>query len=428
MKKSKLKVLIITYYWPPAGGVVVQRWLKFVKYLNYFGVEPVLFTPKNPSYPVVDESLENELPEDLKMLTYPIFEPNQFLFSKTKKQSGGLLKSRKGFLSSLALYVRANLFIPDTRKFWIKPSVKYLKNYLRNNPIDVIITTGPPHSVHLIGKKLKELLAVKWLADFRDPWTKIDYFHHLPLTKKALRKHVRMENDVISSADATVVVGETMKRDFEKLNSNTFVITNGYDTEEFHAIKELDKNFTIAHTGMMNSDRNPRLLWKVLKQLCDEYPDFSNDLRIKLIGGLSSEVEENLKVFDKEQLELIDFVSHEEVSSYQQSAQLLLLIINNVSSAKGIITGKIFEYLQAKRPILGIGPVDGDAAEIIKNTNSGVCIDFNDKESLKKQILIFYKEYKKGTLHLNQSEINQYHRKELTRKLVEVLETIKADS
>lgn len=428
MKKSKLKVLIITYYWPPAGGVVVQRWLKFVQYLNDFGVEPVLFIPKNPSYPVIDKFLENELPKDLKILTCSIFEPNQFLFNKTKKQSGGLLRSGKGFLSSLALYVRANLFIPDARKFWIEPSIKYLKNYLKDNPVDVIITTGPPHSVHLIGKKLKELIAVKWLADFRDPWTKIDYFHHLPLTKRALRKHIRMENDVISSADAIVVVGETMKRDFEKLNSNTFVITNGYDTEEFHAIKELDKNFSIVHTGMMNSDRNPNLLWKVLRELCDEDFNFSKDLKIKLIGSLSSEVKENLEVFDKKQLELINFVSHDKVSSYQQSAQLLLLAINNVAAAKGIITGKIFEYLQAKRPILGIGPVDGDAAEIIRNTNSGVCIDFNDKKSLKKQILIFYKEYKKGTLYLNQSEINQYHRKELTKKLVEVLETIKADS
>lgn len=424
MKKSKLKVLIITYYWPPAGGVSVQRWLKFVKYLSDFGVEPVLFIPKNPSYPVIDKSLENELPKDLKILTCPIFEPNQFFSKKAKKQSGGLLQSSNSFLSKLSLYIRANLFIPDTRKFWIKPSVRYLKKYLEKNSVDVIITTGPPHSVHLIGKKLKELLAIKWLADFRDPWTKIDYFHHLPLTKRALRKHIRMENDVISSADAIVVVGETMKRDFKKLNSNTFIITNGYDAEESYSIKELDKNFSIVHTGMMNSDRNPRLLWKVLKQLCDEYPDFSNDLRIKLIGRLSSEVKETLEVFYKKQLELIGFVSHEEVIRHQQSAQLLLLAINKVASARGIVTGKIFEYLKAKRPILTIGPKNGDAAEIIRNTNSGVCIDFDDKDLLKKQILIFYKEYKKGTLHLNQSEINQYHRRELTKQLAEIIKKI----
>ena len=184
---SKKKVLIITYYWPPAGGSGVQRWLKFVKYLRDFNIEPVVYTVDNPSYPILDKSLESEIPKDLEILKQPIFEPNSilsFFGNKKKKESAGFLNSNPTFFGKIVLFIRANYFIPDARKFWIKPSVKFLSNYLKNNEIDAMITTGPPHSMHVIGLALKEKFEVKWISDFRDPWTEIDYFQQLPLTKK----------------------------------------------------------------------------------------------------------------------------------------------------------------------------------------------------------------------------------------------------
>tara|TARA_B110000114_G_scaffold92285_1_gene97358 strand:+ start:394 stop:1020 length:627 start_codon:yes stop_codon:yes gene_type:complete len=200
----KKKVLIITYYWPPAGGSGVQRWLKFSKYLRGFDIEPVIYTIDNPSYPILDKSSESEIPKDLEILKQAIFEPNSmlsFFGRNNKKESAGFLNPNPTFLGKIVQYIRANYFIPDARKFWIQPSVNFLSNYLENNHIDAIITTGPPHSMHLIGLELKKKLGIKWISDFRDPWTEIDYFQQLPLTKKATKKHQDLEQEVLINSD-----------------------------------------------------------------------------------------------------------------------------------------------------------------------------------------------------------------------------------
>ncbi len=419
-----MKVLILTYYFPPAGGSGVQRWLKFVKYLPDFNIEPVVFTVKNPNYPITDESLISEIPQGIEILRQPIAEPNNILskFGKKNKQSAGFLKNNPSFLGKLLQYVRANYFIPDARKFWIKPSVKYLLDYLSKNKIDVIITTGPPHSVHLIGLALKEATNIKWIADFRDPWTDIDYFHQLPLTDKSIKKHHRLEESVLKKADHVIVIGNTMQNNYLKYNLSTHTITNGYDDFRNDTYSILDKKFSLLHIGMLNTDRNHIMLWEVLAEIKVENQDFADDLEIKLIGKVCKEAINSITNNKlTEQLTLIDYIEHEEVITHQKSAQALLLLINDVPSAKGIITGKIFEYLQAKRPILAIAPKNGDLAQILENTNTGFTIDFNDKITLKKTILSLYHEYKNGALEVNSMNIEQYHRKEITKQLVNII-------
>lgn len=424
-----MKALIITYYWPPSGGSGVQRWLKFVKYLQDFGITPIVYTVENPDYVLTDKTLEKEIPDDIEILKQPIQEPNTILSkfkSKQQETSAGFLNPDPSFFESKLQYVRANYFIPDARKFWIKPSVKYLSDYLKNNEIDVIITTGPPHSLHLIGLELQKSFSVKWIADFRDPWTDIDYFHLLPLTEKSKQKHIELEQKVLQNADEVLVVGKTMKENFKKFNKNIHVISNGYDGELSNNKNELDKNFTITHIGMMNADRNPILLWKVLSELIQEDKNFASVLKIKLIGKVAEEVKKSIHKNKLEKyIEFIDYLPYKEVLDYQKSAQVLLLSVNNVPSSKGIITGKIFEYLQAKRPILAIAPTDGDLAEIINNTNSGRVIDFDDQENLKNTILNFYKNYMNGDLNAKSKNMKQYHRKNLTRQLSDVIKNIK---
>ena len=422
----KKKVLIITYYWPPAGGSGVQRWLKFSKYLRDFEIEPVIYTVENPSYPILDNSLENEIPKELEILKQPIFEPNSILsvFSGKKKESAGFLNPNPTFIGKTLQYIRANYFIPDTRKFWIKPSVKFLSAYLNDNHIDAIITTGPPHSMHLIGLELKKKLGIKWISDFRDPWTEIDYFQQLPITKKATKKHQDLEQEVLINSDMVVVVGETMKDKFLKHTNRIEVLTNGFDTIEDLSTQKLDEKFSITHVGLMNSDRNPTILWEVLNEISNTNLNFKNDLRIKLIGKLDDAVIQDLKVFDHNTIETIPYLDHKDVSKYQASSQVLLLSINEVPSAKGIITGKIFEYLQAKRPILAIGPEDGDAAMILKNTNAGTIIGFKNKTVLKATILNLYKDYKEGVLFVKSINIEQYHRKNITSQLAEVIKKV----
>lgn len=412
-----MKVLIITYYWPPAGGSGVQRWLKFVKYLRDFGCEPLVYCPKNPSYPIIDESLLKEIPEGIEIITGNIFEPNQFFNSNKKQVSGGFLKSKPNALNQFLQYMRANYFIPDARKYWVKPSIGFLTKYVSKNSIDLVITTGPPHSVHLIGLGLQKKTKIKWIADFRDPWMDIDYFHQLPLTNRSLRLHQKLESEVVSNSDEVVVVGKSMKDNFLKYNSNISVIPNGFDDIVFPEKIELDKKFSLVHVGLMNADRNPIVLWNALEELIVEIKNFKNDLEIKLIGTLSEEVNKSLSRFEKGLVKKISYLSHNEVRKHQFTSQILLLAINKVPSSKGIITGKIFEYLQANRPILAIGPENGDAAEILKNTKAGVCIDFEDKNAVKNHILALYKEFKKGELKVDSQNINLYHRKELTKKL-----------
>ena len=424
---SKKKVLIITYYWPPSGGSGVQRWLKFSKYLRDFNIEPVIYTVDNPSYPIKDTSLESEIPLGLEVLKQPIFEPNSFLSifgNNKKKESAGFLNPNPTLLGRFFQYVRANYFIPDARKFWIKPSVKFLSNYLKNNEIDVVITTGPPHSMHIIGLALRDKFKIKWISDFRDPWTEIDYFQQLPLTKKANKKHHQLEQEVLEKSDMVIVVGETMKKKFLKHNHNIEVLTNGFDSYENSLTIELDSNFSITHVGLMNADRNPTILWEVLYEISSENIDFKNNLRIKFIGKIDDTVIQDIQVFNTNNIVRIPYLDHDEVRKYQASSQVLLLSINHVPSAKGIITGKIFEYLQAKRPILGIGPEDGDAAAILKKTNAGNIVGFNNKVELKTAVLKLYKDFKEEKLFVKSTNIEQFHRKNITRQLAQVIKKV----
>lgn len=417
-----MNILILTYYWPPAGGSGVQRWLYFVKYLREFGIEPVVFTVENPNYPIVDKSLAIHTPKDIEIIREKIWEPNSFLSRKQIKTGAGFLNQNPSLFQRITQYIRANYFIPDARKFWIKPSVKKLLKYIENNPVDWIITTGPPHSVHLIGKSLKEKTATKWLADFRDPWTEIDYFHQLPLTKKSLQKHLKLEKSVLTHANVVSVVSNNMAEKYSKINANCQVITNGFEGEITQKPQNLDKKFTLTHIGMLNADRNPHLFWEVVSELFTENPKFKNHLQINLIGKIAEEVNESIQKHQlKEFISLTSYVPHGDVATHLEKSQVLLLFVNDVPSAKGIVTGKVFEYFLAKRPILAIAPTDGDLSSIIKETQTGIVVGFYDKKRLKEAILNYFEAYLKNSLEIKSKNIEKYHRKNLTKQLAKLL-------
>lgn len=422
-----MKVLIITYYWPPAGGSGVQRWLKFVKYFRDFGIEPVVYTVENPNYPIIDESLQNDIPKGVEVLKQPIWEPNSLLsiFGKKKTESAGFLNPNPSFFGKIVQYIRANYFIPDARKFWVKPSVKFLKKYLVENKIDAVITTGPPHSMHLIGLQLKKQLDIKWIADFRDPWTEIDYFHQLPLSRKAIKKHHFLEQEVLKNTDKVLVVGNTMKEKYSKYSANIEVVTNGFDGEVSNFEAKLDAKFTFTHIGLMNADRNPKMLWKVLAEIISENNQFKSDFELHLIGKVDVTVVNDISKYKLENnVHLIKYIEHNQVVEFQKKSQVLLLLLNDVPSSKGIITGKIFEYLMAKRPILAIAPTNGDLAEIVNKTNSGTVVDFKNSVLLKKTIVDLYSKYKEGSLKVDSKNVEQFHRKELTKKVSEIIKHI----
>jgi len=417
-----VKALILTYYWPPAGGSGVQRWLYFVKYLREFGIEPIVFTVENPNYPIEDASLEKHIPKDIEIIRHKIWEPNAFLNKKQKKTAAGFLNQNPTILQKLLQYIRANYFIPDARKFWIKPSVKKLSNYLAKHKIDWVITTGPPHSVHLIGKALKEKHTIKWLADFRDPWTEIDYFHQLPLTKKSLLKHQSLEKAVLASANLITVVSQTMAKKYKITNSNCHVITNGFDGSISEGIQKLDSKFTLTHVGMLNADRNPKLFWESIRELIDENPEIKNKIQINLIGKVAEEVIENIKKNKlNNYVSITSYLPHEAVYNRFTKSQVLLLFVNDVPNAKGIVTGKVFEYFQAKRPILAIGPTSGDLDLIINETKTGTLVGFQDKAKLKELIVKYFKAFINNVLIIESKGIEKYQRKKLTQQLAKLL-------
>ncbi|MFA9190087.1 glycosyltransferase family 4 protein [Flavobacterium sp. FZUC8N2.13] len=428
MKHNQKKLLIITYYWPPAGGPGVQRWLKFVKYLPDFGVQPVVYIPENPTYPIVDENLLKEVSEKAIILKQKIFEPYQlasFLSkNKTKKMNSGIIPNQKkqSFLDKVFLWIRGNLFIPDARFFWVKPSVSYLEKYIVENNIDTIVTSGPPHSLHLIGLELKHKLDVKWFADFRDPWTTIGYHKSLRLSDTAAQKHKELESQVLNTADTIIVTSKTTKAEFEALTTKPIaVITNGYDVEKVEK-QTLDSKFSLAHIGSFLSARNPQILWESLVELIAEIPDFKTHLEIKLIGAVSQEVLDSIATFGlTDYLNNMGYVSHEEAISHQRKSQVLLLIEIDSEETKSIIPGKLFEYMVSNRPIIAIGPNGSDFAEIITETNTGVFFDYSEKVKLKKLILDFYNQYLEGKLQSHGIGLQKYSRKSLTEKLVKLL-------
>ncbi|SDH24398.1 Glycosyl transferases group 1 [Flavobacterium omnivorum] len=428
MKPEPKKILIITYYWPPAGGPGVQRWLKFVKYLPDFGVQPIVYIPENPTYPIIDENLVQEVSEKAIILKQKIFEPYQlasFLSkNKTKKMNSGIIPNQKkqSFLDITFLWIRGNLFIPDARVFWVKPSVAFLEQYIIENNIDTIITSGPPHSLHLIGLELKQKLNLKWFADFRDPWTTIGYHKSLRLSSFAAKKHKALEHQVLNTADTIIVTSKTTKTEFEAITCKPIaVITNGYDTEQVEN-QTLDAKFSLAHIGSFLSERNPLILWESLFELTQKIPDFKLHLEIKLIGAVSQEVLETISQFRlNPYLNNMGYVSHAEAIAHQRKSQVLLLIEIDSEDTKSIIPGKLFEYMVSNRPIIAIGPKDSDFAEIISNTNTGVFLKYSEKMKLKSVILEFYNQFLEGKLQSNGVGLQHYSRKNLTKQLVSLL-------
>ncbi|MGA1226441.1 MAG: glycosyl transferase family 1 [Tamlana sp.] len=422
------KVLIITYYWPPAGGAGVQRWLKFVKYLPDFDVEPIVYIPENPNYPIIDESLASEISKSIKILKQPIKEPYKLasLFSKkvSKTISKGIISDEKsqGFIEKLMLFVRGNFFIPDARKSWVKPSVAFLKSYISNENIETIITTGPPHSLHLIGLKLKQSMGVKWLADFRDPWTTIGYHKQLMLTRFSKQKHKDLECEVLNMADQIVVTSFTTKKEFQEVTNKPIeVITNGYDNEAYVDF-EMDKKFTLSHIGSLLSKRNPEVLWKVLSDLVENDANFQQDFQLNFIGSVSESVLNSINKYNlSNYINNIGYVFHKEAIAYQKKSQILLLIEINSEDTKCIIPGKLFEYMVSNRPILAIGPKSSDVEKIITETNTGKYFNYDDYESLKKTILEHYKTFKEGALQSRGIGLQKFHRKALTESLSKLL-------
>ena len=433
------RLLIITYYWPPTGGSGVQRWVKFSKYLPGHGWQPVIYTPENPERLAVDESLLADIPACAEVIKTPILEP----YAVYRKLTGGgkgevnpVNAQQKNWKQRLSLWIRGNCFIPDPRVAWVRPSVRYLKKYLREHPVDAVVTTGPPQSVHLIGLGLKKALGLHWIADFRDPWTEMFYYKHLGLTAASDRRHHRLEQAVLDAADTVISVSPPVAADFQaKTSTPVVLITNGFDEDDFAEVGEVasgsllsggvppeppasaagprQKALRLVHTGLFAADGNPLKLWDALAQRCSADPDFRARLQIRLAGKIDAAITDAIRergLGDK--LVELGYLPHEQTVREQRAADILLLPLRQEPEYAKVLPGKIFEYLAAGRPVLGIGQEDGAAAAILRDAGAGQMFDWDKRDEL----LAFL-----DAPHPPTARIEKYTRRALTAQLVKIL-------
>ena len=416
------RLLIITYYWPPTGGSGVQRWVKFSKYLPQYGWQPVVYTPENPEQLARDESLLADIPACAEVVKTHITEPYEFYRRLTggKKGEGEVNPvnaQKKNWKQRLSLWVRGNCFIPDPRIGWVRPSVRFLKKYLAEHPVDAVVTTGPPHSVHLIGLGLKKALGLRWIADFRDPWTEMFYYKHLGLSPAADRRHHRLEQAVLDGADTVISVSPPVAADFQsKTKTPVVLITNGFDEDDFDAsAPQRPRTKTrLVHTGLFAADGNPLNLWDALRSRCEADPEFRSRLEIRLAGKVDAAITEAVRARGLgDNLVELGYLPHDETVREQLAADILLLPLRREPEYAKVLPGKIFEYLAARRPVLGIGQEDGAAAAVLRDAAAGQMFDWDKRDEL----LAFL-----DAEHPQTSGIEKYSRRALTAQLTELLQ------
>ena len=438
------RVLIITYYWPPSGGSGVQRWVKFSKYLPSEGWQPVIYTPSNPEYTSVDRTLEAEIPSEAEIIRRPISEPygiyrrlmgkdsSTDMKTLTAGAAGGsvtpISSGKKTFKQRLSLWIRGNLFVPDPRVWWVRPSVSFLKKYLKEHPVDVIVTTGPPHSMHLIGEKLSRATGLPWIPDFRDPWTKMYYLKYLPLTSPVRKRLLKMEQSVLDNASTVLAVTPLVQDDFRRRTSTPVaMITNGYDEDDFVGPVESDGLFNIVHTGLFAEDGNPLTLWKVLGKKVAENPEFKEKMRLRLVGKVDGAVMEAIEAEGlKDNVVNLGYKAHEVAVREQRAASLLILPLRNDPDYKPILPGKLFEYLAARRPILGIGQEDGAMARLLDEIAlpGRIVSNWDNEERTRSFIDSVWSDYlEKGDTLLPPDGIDRFSRRSLTKELSHLLES-----
>jgi len=425
------KALVITYYWPPSGGSGVQRWVKFSKYLPAENWCTVVYTPENPEFSSIDKSLEGDIPETTTVIKRPIREYYS-IYRKLLGKSGSsgtvnpISQKQDSFKKRFMVSVRGNCFIPDPRVTWVAPSVKFLKKYLKENPVDVIVSTGPPHSMHLIARKVAEDTGIPWIADFRDPWTKMFYFKHLHLSHRSEMKHKLLEKSVLDEASAVVAVSPLVQKEFQEMTSTPVeLITNGYDPEDFAQVVEQDGYFNVTHTGLFAEDGNPETLWKALANKAIMDKDFAEALRIRLCGKTDAQIIESIKAAGLgEHLVDLGYQNHITAVREQKNAAMLILPLRKEPEYKATLPGKLFEYLASLKPIMGIGQTDGAMAKILGETKAGRTFEWNDYQGISDFLDKCWDMFSKGEEWNKTENIEKYSRKSTAAAMANLMNSL----
>jgi len=414
---NKKSIGILAYYWPPAGGSGVQRWLRFSNQLCNLGWDVHVFTFSNPKYPIVDKHNLEIVNPKIKINKIKGFEFPQFLTKISSQESVYYHVLSNKNSSLIAPFLRYNrlsqgryfyhmlreLFLfPDARKFLINPTYKFLKKYYKENNLNTLITTGPPHSMHLAGMKLKQDIGVNWIADFRDPWSNFFQNKLLNQLESTMKKHVKAENEVLKNCDAAFTTSQSLRSKFLDKNSNVFYIPSGF--EEKIEPTDHDK-FRVLYTGSMKDIQNPQNLWLALHELIESDENFKKDVEIVLVGNIDRWIINSTEFKKIRDRKILSYMPKKELNVEISKASLLVVCSVNYADSNDIIPGKFFHYLAANKNILGISNKGSDLEKIINETNSGMSFDYNNYEDLKNYIYKCYQKFLKGEKPRN--ELNE---------------------
>ena len=401
--------------------------MKFVKYLPEYNIKPILYIPENPNYPIYDYSLNDEVSEKLEIIKNPITEISNII-SNSKSlnliRSGNIPNPKEQSLfQRLLFFIRGNLFIPDMKILWKNKSIDFIENYLSKTKIDVVITTGPPHSLHLIGYELKKRLNIKWISDFRDPWVNLNYLNRFHLLPSVKRRHKKLRDKVLINSNSVIVTSEKLKKLYKEIAPNIFKITNGYDYE--YSTVNIDSKFSISHIGSLYPERNPKYLWDIIDEICINNEEFRSNLQINFIGNTGEKIIKYLsnKTF-KSCVRFFDYVDHKRAVEFMCSSQILLMVEVNDNDSSYAIPGKLFDYLNSKRPIIAIGPDKSEVNQILYDTNAGKFFNYNESINLKLHIENLYNQYEMGSISYDAKNISIYRRKNLTEELSKIINKV----
>ena len=401
--------------------------MKFVKYLPEYNIKPILYIPENPNYPIYDYSLNDEVSEKLEIIKNPITEISNII-SNSKSlnliRSGNIPNPKEQSLfQRLLFFIRGNLFIPDMKILWKNKSIDFIENYLSKTKIDVVITTGPPHSLHLIGYELKKRLNIKWISDFRDPWVNLNYLNRFHLLPSVKRRHKKLRDKVLINSSSVIVTSEKLKKLYKEIAPNIFKITNGYDYE--YSTVNIDSKFSISHIGSLYPERNPKYLWDIIDEICINNEEFRSNLQINFIGNTSEKIIKYLsnKTFNS-CIKFFDYVDYKRAIEFMCSSQILLMVEVNDNDSSYAIPGKLFDYLNSKRPIIAIGPDKSEVNQILYDTNAGKFFNYNESINLKLHIENLYNQYEMGSISYDAKNISSYRRKNLTEELSKIINKV----
>lgn len=405
-------IALIVYYWPPTGGSGVQRWLFLANYLSNNGIKVTVFTPTAPRIAETDFSLSDKINKNIEVIYVQGWEPLQH----SKKEIGENIGLSNGVKSRFMRYVRANFFVPDARVFWAKEVAKTFLKKHANTTFDLLITSGPPHSLHVAGLRVKEKNNIPWIADFRDPWVGFFQNQSLPMTKAVKLRHKQLQHRVLKTANRVVVTAHSLAADFLSINKNTHVLTNGYE-----ALLPQSKEIpgALVYTGSLKAQQNPSNLWRAILELVQENKIFATQFSLEIYGKVADVVKLEVKTLGIDKwVKFLGYRPKSALDKFLPNAKALLLLGIDMPNTHNIIHGKLFEYMAANRPILGIGPKPSDMEALFTAHQLGVYSSFDNYPQIKSTLFDWFT---KADIPFKSKRIDQYQRDVIAKKYLNLI-------